>query len=115
MKYTFKYAFCLWLIVVLLFMSSCVGTRVNFQQSIDSMENYDLSKGRQIYSEASGFQLLLLIPISLNSRHTRAYTILLAQADGGYISNIKVQEAWSYGFVGTQYTTRMEATVYPKK
>ena len=32
-----------------------------------------------------------------------------------YITDIKVEESWTYGFVGTAYTTKITATAYPKK
>lgn len=101
-------------IVICLIFSACSGNLVNFEQRVDH-QNVDFSKGRKIYAEASGFQLLLFIPIDVNSRHDRAYRTLQAQAYGEYIGDIKIQESWTYGLVGTIYTTKLEATAYPLK
>ncbi len=57
----------------------------------------------------------MFIPISVNDRHDQAYNILKGQANGDYITDIKVTESWTYAFVGTIYTTKMTATAYPKK
>lgn len=75
----------------------------------------DFSKGRQISADMSGFQLLLFIPININDRHERAYQILRAQAGNDFMTDIKIKESWTYALVGTVYTTRMEAMVYPYK
>lgn len=75
----------------------------------------DFSKGRQISGESCGFQLLLLIPIKTNGREARAYTELLAQARGDYITDIQIEERWFYGFVGTGYCTKLTAMAYPVK
>ena len=93
----------------------CAGKPVTFK-SVDPKEYADVKdKGRKITGSASGFQLLLFIPIGVNSRHENAYGQLLAQADGDYITDVKIEESWTYGFVGTNYKTTMTATAYPKK
>jgi hypothetical protein len=38
----------------------------------------------------------------------------MGQAGGDFISDVKVQESWTYGFIGTLYCTRLEAMAYPK-
>jgi len=70
---------------------------------------------RTITSEACGFQLILLIPIGINGRAQRAYQALEVEADGDYITNVEVQERWTYAFVGTMYCTELRAkAVRPK-
>ena len=91
----------------------CSGAPVKFN-TIEKSGNVDQSKGRKISASASGFQLLLFIPISINSRLETAYQNLQAQAGGDQIADIKVTESWTYAFVGTVYRTTLEATAYPK-
>jgi hypothetical protein len=64
---------------------------------------------RTITAEACGFQLLLFIPISINSRLARAYQDLEKQAGSDYITDVEVQERWQYAFVGTSYCTKLQA------
>lgn len=64
---------------------------------------------RTITAEACGFQLFLLIPISINGRMERAYQDLEQQAGGDFITDVEVQERWVYGFVGTSYCTALQA------
>lgn len=108
--------------VALLSLASCSGKSIqlgnaqlgNSDQKID-LSKIDFSKGREISSEAGGFQLLLFIPININDRHERAYQMLRAQAGSDFLTDIKIKESWTYAFVGTVYTTRLEAKVYPYK
>ena len=105
-----------------IFLSGCTGKAINFGSSSFensdqqiNLKNIDFSKGHEISAEASGFQLLLFIPIDVNSRHERAYQLLRAQAGRDYLTDIKIKESWTYGLVGTVYTTRLEAKAYPYK
>lgn len=91
----------------------CAGTRVTFADV--PVERLDLTRGRQISASASGFQLLLFIPIGINGRQAEAYAYLQQAAGSDHITDIKVQESWTYAFVGTVYTTTMTATAYPEK
>ena len=43
-----------------------------------------------------------------------AYDSLMSQAEGDYVTDIKVREKWTYAFVGTVYCTELEATAYPR-
>jgi len=102
---------------VSLLLAACSGTPIKTgtaDQQID-IDSVDFSKGRKISASASGFQLLLLIPININDRHERAWQTLQGQAGGDYVTDIKVEESWTYAFVGTVYKTRMEAMAYPRK
>lgn len=90
----------------------CTGAPVMFKSMTE--QNYDATKGRTITAGACGFQLLLFIPININNRQQQAYTKLIRQAGNDhYVTDIKVQEKWTYAFVGTVYCTQLEATAYP--
>jgi hypothetical protein len=93
--------------------ASCTGTPVMFKSMMG--QNYDATKGHTITAGACGFQLLLLIPININDRQQKAYEELMRQAGNDYyVTDIKVQERWTYAFVGTVYCTELEATAYPQ-
>lgn len=105
------------LAVLCLLLAACSGAPIKIggaNQRIDTT-NIDFNKGRRVTASASGFQLLLLIPISINDRHERAFRTLLGQAGGDYITNVKINESWTYALVGTVYKTTIEATAYPQK
>ncbi|TGL35559.1 hypothetical protein EHQ52_12360 [Leptospira koniambonensis] len=55
--------------------------------------------------------MLLFIPISVNDRQVSAYQRLTMQAAGGVLSNIRMEESWFYGLVGTGYCTKFSAMV----
>jgi hypothetical protein len=92
--------------------AGCTGTPVMFKSMME--QNYDATKGRTITASACGFQLLLWIPININNRQQQAYEELMRQATNEYVTDIKVQEKWTYAFVGTVYCTVLEATAYPR-
>lgn len=102
-------------VLACLILSGCSGRPIHFGNSDQQINrrNIDFSKGRELSAEASGFQLLLVIPININDRHERAYQMLRAQAGSDYLTEIKVKESWTYALVGTIYTTRLEAKAYP--
>jgi len=56
-------------------------------------------------------QLLLFIPIGVNSRLERAYDALKPEAGGSPLVDIEVAERWTYGLVGTQYCTALRGRV----
>lgn len=95
-------------------LAGCAGDPVRIA-SVTDVSRIDRTRGRRITAEAGGFQLLLVIPINVNSRQRRAYEELLLKAAGDEIADLKVTEQWAYGFVGTTYWTVMEATAYPRK
>ncbi len=104
-------------LAILIFMIGCAGTPIRFGGNDPNFDrnNVDFSKGREVISEASGFQLLLLIPININNRHEQAFQQLKAYAGRDYITDIQIEESWTWAFIGTVYTTRMKATAYPHK
>jgi hypothetical protein len=61
------------------------------------------------------FYIIIFHIISVNDRHEQAYNALKGQANGDYITDIKITECWTYALVRTIYTTKMAATTYPKK
>lgn len=103
------------LIIFGVFTVGCAGKPIKFQSVAPQKYESVKDKGREISASASGFQLLLFIPIDVNDRHQRAYELLKAQAGDGYMTNIRVEESWTYAFVGTSYKTTLKATVYPKE
>ena len=105
----------IFLTVFAVYFTGCSGKPVTFNSVDPKLYADKKAEARTISAEVSGFQLLWFIPIKINSRHVRAYEALKVQANGDYITDIKVEESWTYGFVGTSYTTKMTATVYPKK
>ena len=100
--------------IATLLLVGCSGTPVYIESTAPKLYENVKDKGREISASASGFQLLLLIPIDINERQKTAYDLLKAQAGDGYITDVKIQESWTYAFVGTSYKTTMTATVYPK-
>lgn len=101
--------------VSVLLIASCEGVPVKMDQPAAAIpgQKYDMSKGRTARAQACGFQLLLFIPIVVNQRADFAYQNLKRQAGSGYLTDIRVQETWTYAFVGTLYCTIMEGTVFP--
>ncbi len=89
----------------------CTGTMVRIPNVPERA--YDSSAGKQLSAEASGFQLLLWIPIGTNQVHQQCYQSLQLQAQGHFITDVRFQDSWTYAFVGTVYTVKMEATAYP--
>ena len=104
---------CLMVAICLGVLSSCSSTPVKINEEIDRAD-IDMTKGRQIRAQAAGFQLFLVIPISVNSRQARAWEQLKQSAGNDYISDVRITERWTYGYVGTAYTTIIEATAYPR-
>ena len=103
--------------IAIFFIIGCAGKPIKVGQIDQQFSNtkVDFTRGRSIEASASGFQLLLFIPIAINNRHERAYTLLRAQAGHDYITDINVQESWTYAFVGTVYKTTIKAMAYPQK
>lgn len=103
--------------IILIFFIGCSGTPIRFGGNHPNFDNsnVDFSKGKEIVSTARGFQLLLMIPININNRHEQAYRQLLGMAGRDYIADIKIEESWTYAFIGTVYTTTIKATAYPHK
>ena len=101
------------IIVLLIFGVGCAGRPVKIESVAN--QNYDTSRGREVVATAHGFQLLLVIPIRVNSRQARAYQAIRNMAGDNYvITNVRVKEFWRYAFWGTVYGTRIRATLYPK-
>ena len=105
----------IFLTVFAVYLTGCSGKPITFNSVDPKLYAEQKGEGRSISGEASGFQLLLFIPIGVNDRHQQAYDVLKGQANGDIITDIKITESWSYVFVGTIYTTKLTATAYPKK
>lgn len=97
-------------------LAGCQGVPLDLsKRTITDRNQVDPYKGRRITGEATGFQLMLFIPIAINGRYRNAYQNLLEQAGDDLLSDVTVTESWQWAFVGTLYTTRIEATAYPRK
>jgi hypothetical protein len=97
-------------------LAGCQGVPLDLsKRTISDRSQVDPFKGRRIAVEATGFQLMLFIPIAINGRYRNAYQNLLEQAGDDLLSDVTVTESWQWAFVGTLYTTRIEATAYPRK
>ena len=105
----------IFLTVFAVYLTGCSGKPITFNSVDPKLYAEQKGEGRTIAGEASGYQLLLFIPIGVNDRHQQAYDVLKGQANGDIITDIKITESWSYAFVGTIYTTKLTATAYPKK
>lgn len=88
-------------------MGACAGTPVSLGTRVSGP--IPTGQERIITAEACGFQLLLFIPIAVNGRMESAYRSLQEQAAGDYITDVQVQERWTYAFVGTVYCTGLRA------
>jgi hypothetical protein len=75
---------------------------------------YKATQGRNVAGSACGFQLLLFIPIEVNSRAARAYTELKAATGSDVLTDVRMRESWFYGLVGTGYCTEMSGIAYPR-
>ena len=104
---------CLIVAVCVGMLSACSSTPVRVNDEVD-LADIDLTRGRKIRAQAAGFQLLLVIPIMVNSRQERAWEQLKQDAGSDYISYVTITERWTYGYVGTAYTTIIEAMAYPR-
>ncbi len=89
--------------------SGCSGVPV----SIGSRVSGPVPTGpvRQVDSKNCGFHLLGLIPIMVNDRQSRAYEGIEMQAAGGFITDVRVTESWSWWFIGIGVCTSLNAKV----
>jgi hypothetical protein len=103
--------------ILFIFLIGCSGVPIRFGGDTPNYDrkNVDFSKGREISGQASGFQLFMFIPINVNHRHEQAYQQLLEAAGSDYITDVKIEESWTYAYVGTVYSTMIKATAYPHK
>lgn len=98
--------------VATLFICGCSGSPISVKSV--TAKDIDLNSSRQISAEGCGFQLLLFIPIKINSRLERAFEELNQKAGKDMIANLSIEEDWTYGLVGTMYCTTLRATAYQK-
>jgi hypothetical protein len=99
------------LTAAMFFVTGCNSAPVNLGGT--PVPNYDASNPRRISASGSGFQLLLFIPIGINGRYEKAWDELEQQAGGDYITDVTVQDSWTYALIGTIYTVKLEANAYP--
>jgi len=97
-------------------LAACQGVPVNFAGSaVTDRNQIDPYKGQRISAEASGLQVMVFFPFSVNDRQQRAFADLRKQAGDRLLADIAVTETWRWAFIGTLYTTRIDATAYPRK
>lgn len=103
---------CLLIACTFLTLIGCAGTPI----TLKSFPAKDIiqTSSRPISAQACGFQLLLFIPININSRLEQAYSALQEEAGNDKIANLRIEEYWRYAFVGTVYCTRLTAIAYKK-
>ena len=104
---------CLAIVICIGMLSACSSTPIKVNDEVDATE-IDRTQGRKLRAQAAGFQLFLVIPINVNSRHERAWQQLKQHAGYDYITDVTITERWTYGYVGTAYTTIIEAMAYPR-
>jgi hypothetical protein len=102
------------LIVLAVSLTGCTGEPMRIDPIADT-GSIDRSRGRKIVAVASGFQLFTALPTNASSRHARAFQALRDQAFDEAIADVTLRESWSYAFIGTVYTTTIEAMAYPRK
>ena len=104
---------CLIVAICVGILSACTSTPVRVNDEVN-LADIDLTRGKMVRAKAAGFQLFLVIPIMVNSRQERAWERLKQDAGSDYISNVTITERWTYGWVGTAYTTIIEGMAYPR-
>ncbi|HEX9396571.1 MAG TPA: hypothetical protein VF943_07495 [Burkholderiales bacterium] len=97
------------IIAAAMFATGCSGVPV----SLGSQVSGPIPTGpeRQVQSRNCGFQLLGVIPIMVNDRQSRAYEGIETQAAGGFISDVRVTETWSWWLIGVKVCTTLNAKV----
>ena len=89
--------------------AACQSTPVRFETPRAADTSVAAGPGRPVDAEECGFQLLLLIPIGVNSRQIRAFQVLKGAAGGAQLADVKMTESWTYALVGTVYCTKFTA------
>jgi len=92
--------------------AACHGVPVQVGDIVPA--DVDRTTGRAVWGEATGYQILLVVPYDNNDRHARAYEQLKQRAGDAWITDVAVKESWTYLVLGTAYTTTFRATAYPK-
>ena len=77
----------IFLTVFAVYLTGCAGKPITFNSVDPKLYADKKADARTISGEASGFQLLLFIPISVNDRHQQAYDVLKGKANGDYITD----------------------------
>ena len=94
-------------LVAVTLLGACAGAPVAL--GTRTLPPLEVVSTRVVTAKACGFQLLLFIPINVNDRMERAYQLISAQAGADYITDVQIEESWTYGFVGTAYCTTLKA------
>jgi hypothetical protein len=101
------------LAAVLALCGACKGTPVFIDNGVPP--GIDRSQARTVEGDAWGYQLLLFLPLGVNTRHARAWQELLDKAGDAYVTNVQLKEGWRWGVIGTFYHSTFRATAYPRR
>ena len=92
----------LFLTVFAVYLTGCSGKPVTFNSVDPKLYANNKGEGRTISAEASGFQLLLFIPIGVNDRTERAYADAIRSVPGATgLINVTYSEDWFWWVIGT--------------
>ncbi|PJZ54610.1 hypothetical protein [Leptospira adleri] len=96
------------ILVSLLF--SCVSTPVFIPESKIHAQNSN-TISIPAYGKECGFLFFMFLPIGLSDRSAKAFSKVVAQAEGGSLSEVTFQESWYWALLGTRYCTTVTAFV----
>ena len=82
--------------------------------SSEVLKTQSLGSSRTIEAKECGYLFFYIFNFGLNTRLENAYLVLRAQAAGDIIANIRIEESWEYGYLGTTFCTRLTATAYER-
>ena len=93
-------------------LAGCEGVPVHIENAVPP--DIDRSQVRIIEADAHGYQILLLIPVALGTRHARAWEELQEKAGDAYITDVELREGWYWALIGTVYHSTFRAKAYPR-
>lgn len=97
------------ILISLLF--SCVSTPVFIPESKIQTQGSNTMITIPAYGRECGFLFFMFLPIGLNDRSAKAFSKVIAQAEGGALSEVTFQESWYWALLGTRYCTTVTAFV----
>lgn len=103
------------IVLPFIFCLGCTGMPVRFNEMGPDFDRskIDFSRPQLISTSKSGVQFLMFIPILTTDRQEDAYLKLRMMAPNCFITDVKLEEEWTYIYVGTIYKTTISATAYP--
>ncbi|MDX1958119.1 MAG: hypothetical protein SFU98_06075 [Leptospiraceae bacterium] len=101
-------------ILILLSLLNCSSGYVELHDpaKLPLAENYDASKTRMLEAEDCGSHILILFPVSINTRFRKAYRKLMNFVSFDEVMiELSIEESWTYILVGTRYCTTLRAKI----